>query len=112
ASGPVSAVAVIETPGGPIGVTLPSDENEIDQPPGQLQIWRLDNGVWVADQTVDTPASVSSWTVDDVTGDGVNDLVLEGFLGNDVVGMVLSTHTGAARLIPFVDLDGARSDMT
>jgi len=106
AAGALLAMAVVDTPAGPVGATLLSDENEIDSGSGRVRLWRREGDSWVEMSAISSSAPMSSWAVTDLTGDGVNDLLIESFAGNDVVGSVLSNHGGEWRMIPFASPDG------
>jgi len=110
AQGAVGALAVIATPAGPVGVTAMLDENELGSDGGLIHLWARQDGTWTETSTVSSPVPIGSWVISDQTGDGVNDLVIEAYGGNDVLGMVLSSHTGAWELVLFGLGDGTESE--
>lgn len=102
--GTVLAVDTIDVNGNLVGFAALLEDNSGDgiiSGPGSVRTWSWEADSWVEGEPISTEFQVDDWILADVTGDGVQDLLLEMVTGNGLAGAVLTAHSGQWSLPQF-----------
>lgn len=102
--GAVAAVDTIDVRGSLTGLAALQEENsggDSGVEGGTVRTWTLNEGSWTRGDSISTTFPVDRWILADLTGDGVEDVMLQMLTGNGYAAAVLTAHTGKWTLPSF-----------